>query len=61
MRQVWTPWRAVQRWGLGSQAAALVNARVAATETSRLRVEREAVELFLAERRRAREAGSRPA
>lgn len=61
MRQVWTPWRAVRRWGRGSQRSALVNARAAAIELSRLRVEREAVDLFLAEQRRAREAGTRPA
>lgn len=39
------PWQ----WGRASNEAALANARVATTELSRLRVERDAVELFLAE------------
>jgi len=43
---MWKPWR----WAHGSHAAALDNARTAATELSRQRVERDAVELYLAER-----------
>ena len=44
---MWKPWE----WASASQAAALVNARSAATELSRLRLEREDVELFLADSR----------
>jgi hypothetical protein len=40
---MWKPWE----WAVASQSAALVNARGASTELSRLRVEREDVELFL--------------
>jgi hypothetical protein len=43
---MWKPWR----WARGSHAAALDNARAAATELNRQRVERDAVELYLAER-----------
>jgi hypothetical protein len=43
---MWKPWR----WAHGSHAAALDNAREAATELSRQRLERDAVELYLAER-----------
>jgi hypothetical protein len=43
---IWKPWG----WATASQGAALANARAAATELSRLRVEREDVELFLADR-----------
>jgi hypothetical protein len=38
------PWE----WGRASNGQAVTNARSAATELSRLRVEREEVELFLA-------------
>lgn len=41
---MWKPWE----WASASQAASLANARSASTELSRLRVEREDVELFLA-------------
>ena len=44
---MWKPWE----WASASQSAALANARVASTELSRLRVEREDVELFLAQSR----------
>jgi hypothetical protein len=43
---IWKPWG----WAGASQAAALANARAAATELGRRRVEREDVELFLADR-----------
>ena len=42
---MWKPWE----WASASQAAALANARTASTELSRLRLEREDVELFLAD------------
>jgi hypothetical protein len=44
---MWKPWE----WAGASHAAALANAREGATELSRLRVEREDVELFLADLR----------
>jgi len=40
---VWTPWR----WAAASNDRALANARTAATECSRLRLERAEVEHFL--------------
>ena len=40
---MFTPWR----WGRSSHAAAVKNARAAATELSRRRVERHEVELYL--------------
>jgi hypothetical protein len=43
---IWKPWV----WATVSNAAALANARAAATELSRRRVQREDVELFLAGR-----------
>ncbi|GAA1144883.1 hypothetical protein [Nocardioides aquiterrae] len=46
MSRIWKPWE----WAVASHTAALDNARTAATELSRLRVEREDVELFLANR-----------
>jgi hypothetical protein len=49
---MYKPWS----WGLVSNAGALANARAAATELSRLRVERDDVELYLAELRPARTA-----
>lgn len=53
---MWNPWE----WGSASNVGALANARLASTELSRRRVEREEVELFLEERsgtRRSTEAG----
>ena len=55
-------WAAAQvaGWATASHVAALENARTAATELSRRRVERDEVELFLAGRsdaRRTTEAG----
>ena len=50
------PWE----WPSASHATAIENARAAATELSRQRIERDEVELFLARRsdaRRATEAG----
>ena len=46
MSRTWKPWE----WATASHAAALANARAATTELSRLRVEREDVDLFLADR-----------
>jgi hypothetical protein len=46
MSWIWRPWG----WPTASNAAALANARAATSELSRLRVEREDVELFLAGR-----------
>ncbi len=40
---MWKPWE----WASASQAVALANARSAATELSRRRIEREDVEIFL--------------
>jgi hypothetical protein len=46
MSRTWKPWE----WAAASHAAALDNARAATTELSRLRLEREDVELFLTDR-----------
>ena len=46
---MWKPWQ----WAHGSHEAALANAREAATELSRRRVERDEVELYLAAARSA--------
>jgi hypothetical protein len=46
-------------WGHASNAGAVANARTSSTELSRLRVEREDVELFLAELRGTRPATAR--
>ena len=46
MSRTWKPWV----WPVASHAAAVDNARAAATELSRLRLEREDVELFLEDR-----------
>ena len=54
---MWKPWQ----WARGSHEAALTNARAAATELSRRRVERDDVELYLAERRPAGQASPRRA
>ena len=51
---MWKPWQ----WGLASNEAAVANARVASTELGRLRVERDAVELYLAERYPVRQVAS---
>ncbi len=51
------PWE----WSRTSNEVAVANARVASTELSRLRVEREDVELFLAERGSRRPAAQQPA
>ena len=45
---MWKPWR----WAHGSHEAALANARGAATELGRRRIERDEVDLYLAERGR---------
>ena len=51
------PWE----WSRTSNEGAVANARAATTELSRLRVEREDVELFLAECLVRRAAARRPA
>jgi hypothetical protein len=48
-------------WGKRSNEAAVDNARTAATELSRARVERDDVENFLAELVQKRASGQRPA
>ena len=47
---MWKPWAVGQLVGSRSNERAVANARGAATELSRLRVEREEVELYLAQR-----------
>lgn len=55
---MFTPWR----WGHSSNAAAVANARTAATELSRRRVEHDEVALYLAAHElRRRPADPRPA
>jgi hypothetical protein len=54
---MWKPWR----WAHGSHVAALDNARAAATELSRQRVERDEVELYLAQRSAVTELSPRHA
>ena len=49
------------RWSRAAQEAALANARAAATDLARSRVEREEVELFLAARREPAGTRRRPA
>ena len=48
-------------WSRAAHERALHNARTASTELSRARVEREEVEIFLAQRYAAPSPGSRPA
>ena len=47
MSQVWTPWRRMTRLAIASHERSVANARAAATELSRCRVERDEVALFL--------------
>ena len=54
---MFTPWR----WGHSSHAAAVANARAAATDLGRRRVERDEVELYLAVRAGRRRAAAHPA
>jgi hypothetical protein len=49
------------QWSRAAHERAVANARAAATDLSRARVEREEVELFLAERHSRRPVDSRPA
>jgi hypothetical protein len=49
---MYKPWS----WGLASNARAVANARTAATELSRARIERDDVDLFLTELHLARTA-----
>lgn len=51
----------VRQWGKRSNEAAVCNARAAATELSRARVERDEVENFLADVAQRRTSGQRPA
>jgi len=51
----------VTQWGKRSNESAVCNARAAATELSRARVEREEVEKFLADVVARRTSGRRPA
>jgi hypothetical protein len=44
-------WKQVSQWGRTSNQTAVANARAATVELSRRRVERQEVELFLAEHR----------
>ena len=52
-----TPWH----WARASHGVALANARAAATEQSRRRVERDEVDLYLADRHDRGSAAPRPA
>jgi hypothetical protein len=54
------PWAWGFEWGRASHATAIENARVAAVECSRARVERAEVELYVAELLAARERLDRP-
>jgi hypothetical protein len=54
---MWKPWELSTR----SHARAVANARAAATELSRQRVERTEIELYLASRIADREPADRPA
>ena len=47
---MWKPWAVAQLVGSLSQKGAVTNARSAATELSRMRVERVEVELYVAQR-----------
>jgi hypothetical protein len=47
---MWKPWAVAQFVGSLSHAGAVANARGAATELSRLRVERNEIELYVAQR-----------
>jgi hypothetical protein len=64
---MWKPWAVAQRVGSLSHEGAVANARGAATELSRLRVERTEIELYVAQRaaqrsmRRARPRAGQPA
>ena len=52
---MWKPWA----WSVGSNERAIDNARASATELSRRRVERQDVELFLAQHRRVEAVAGR--
>jgi hypothetical protein len=47
---MWKPWDVAQLVGARSHEVAVANARNAATELSRLRVERNEIELYVAQR-----------
>ena len=57
---MWMPWELANGWATASHATAVENARVAAVECSRVRVERAEVELYVAELLAARERLDRP-
>jgi len=63
MLKLWTPAAQVSGWARGSNRRSVDNARGASTELSRLRVEREEVEIFLRDHgvRRAPAVVRRPA
>ena len=61
MSEPWNLWKQVSQWGRISNQAAIANARSAATELSRRRVEHHEVELFLADHRRPVAIEPRPA
>ncbi len=54
------PWAWGSGWGRARHATAIENARMAAVECSRVRVERAEVELYVAELLAARERLDRP-
>jgi hypothetical protein len=60
---MWKPWSVAQLMGARSHEAAVANARSAATELSRLRVERVEIEQYVARRaaQRARRRTEQPA
>ena len=57
MGSLWKPWR----WSQSSNQWAVTNARVASTELSRRRVERQEVDLFLQQHRRTPAVAIAPA
>ncbi len=60
---MWKPWAVAQLVGSLSQEGAVANARGAATELSRMRVERVEIELYVAQRaaQRSKERAEQPA
>jgi hypothetical protein len=60
---MWKPWDVAQLVGSRSHDVAVTNARTAATELSRLRVERAEIELYVAQRaaRRSKRWAEHPA
>jgi hypothetical protein len=60
---MWKPWAVAQLVGSHSHEGAVANARGAATELSRLRVERIEIELYVAQRaaQRSKKRAEQPA